>query len=244
MTTRQRQPPNYKNGCVYKLCCKDPNIDKIYVGSTVNFKARKSKHKSVCNNIKDKDYNAYVYKFIRENGGFENWDMIQIEAYEAKDKRDLETRERYYIELLKSSLNRQIPTQTVKEYHKKYYEDNKEKMKEYYEDNKADINKKVKEYYEDNKADINKKVKEYYKQNKEEIKEKMKEYREKNKEILKQKKKEYHEKNKEILKQKKKEYYEKHKDKINEMRKKIVKCSHCNKELTKSNLTRHIKNLH
>ena len=132
--------PNYQQSIIYKLCCKDVDITDIYIGSTTNFKQRKTKHKNVCNNEKKRYYNSNVYKYIRCNGGFDNWDMIQIEQYKATDKRDLESRERYYIETLKSKLNSYIPTRTIKE----YYEDNKEKVKEYYENNKQKINIKSK----------------------------------------------------------------------------------------------------
>lgn len=37
--------------------------------------------------------------------GIYNWHVIQLKAHEAKDKRDLETRERYWIEQLKPTLN-------------------------------------------------------------------------------------------------------------------------------------------
>ena len=64
--------PNYENGLIYKLCCKDANITDIYVGSTTNFKQRKKEHKADCHNENNKNYNRPVYKFIRENGG--NWE--------------------------------------------------------------------------------------------------------------------------------------------------------------------------
>ena len=60
-----------------------------------------------------------VYKFIREHGDWDNWDMVQIEIYGVEKKRDLQTRERYWIEGLKSSLNSSIPTQTDLEYRQK-----------------------------------------------------------------------------------------------------------------------------
>jgi len=259
MTTRQRQPPNYKNGCIYKLCCKNPNINEIYVGSTVAFRIRKNRHKTSCNNEKSRNYNFYVYKFIRENGGFENWDMIQIESYEAKDKRDLETRERYYIEMLKSSLNTNIPTQTKKEYYevkkedilqkaKEYREKNKldilQKAKEYYEVNKEDLKQKAKEYHEKNKEIIKKKAKEYYEVKKEDLKQKVKEYREKNKLDIKQKAKEYYEVKKEDILQKKKIYREKNKEIIKNKMSQKVNCPNCGKELSKCSLYRHIKRKH
>ena len=69
---------NYQNSIIYKLCCKNVEVSEIYIGSTTAFKARKSQHKSNCNNENRAGYNCKVYKFIRENGNFQNWDMIQI----------------------------------------------------------------------------------------------------------------------------------------------------------------------
>ena len=166
--------PNYQQSIIYKLCCKDVYITDIYIGSTTNFKQRKRAHKSACNSENHKHYHYNVYKYIRCNGGFDNWDMIQIEQYEATDKRDLESRERYYIETLKSKLNRQIPTRTIKEYRevnkdrksnidKLYREKNKEQIKDkkkiYHERNKDELNRKKREYYEKNKEKLNVKIK-------------------------------------------------------------------------------------
>ena len=39
--------PKYENAVVYKLCCDDPEITDIYVGSTCNFKVRKHGHKKI-----------------------------------------------------------------------------------------------------------------------------------------------------------------------------------------------------
>jgi hypothetical protein len=117
---------NYENGVIYKLCCKDVNVKEIYIGSTVSFKARKRQHKHCCNNNDVKGSEYYVYSFIRDNGGFENWDMIEVEKYKATDKKDLEKRERYWLETLGASLNKVIPTRTDKE----YQEDNKEILNE------------------------------------------------------------------------------------------------------------------
>jgi predicted GIY-YIG superfamily endonuclease len=137
---------NYSNSQIYKLCCNDTEITYIYIGSTTNFSRRKSAHKSSCCKENGKSYNYRVYQFIRSNGGWDNWDMVQIEAYEAKDKHDLHSRERYWIEMLKPSLNKQIPTRTQKEYR----EDNKDKItvkgKEYRENNKESITAYKKEY--------------------------------------------------------------------------------------------------
>ena len=115
---------DYSNTIIYKITCKDINITDVYVGHTTNFHTRKIAHKTCCNNIKSKDYNVNVYQFIRSNGGWESWNMVEVERYNAIDKRNLETRERYWIELLKPSLNHNIPTRTNQEYHMQFYIDN------------------------------------------------------------------------------------------------------------------------
>ena len=132
---------NYNNSIIYKLCCKDPMITDIYIGSTTNFTRRKNQHKSDCNNIKHLRFNYYIYQFIRKNGGFGNWDMIEIEKYEATDKKHVETRERYWIETLKTTLNKIIPTRTRKEYRS----ENKEKIKEYDKEYRIENYDKIKE---------------------------------------------------------------------------------------------------
>tara|TARA_B100000497_G_scaffold119748_1_gene147450 strand:+ start:702 stop:1184 length:483 start_codon:yes stop_codon:yes gene_type:complete len=107
---------DYSRGFIYKLCCKNPEITDIYVGSSTNFLNRKSAHRRQSLKPYDKKYDQLKYRFIREHGGFENWDMIVIEDYPCETKRQLETRERFYIEDLKASLNITIPTRSKQEY--------------------------------------------------------------------------------------------------------------------------------
>ena len=160
---------NYQNGKIYKLCCKDPSITDIYIGSTLNQYQRKTNHKCNCNNSKLKSHNFYVYQFIRENGGFDNWNLIILEEYPAENKNDLLWKEREWVEKLKPTLNSCIPITTLdekKEQHsecgKKDYEKNKEQMKKYkkenYEKNKEQRKEKRKEHYEKNKEHMNGKI--------------------------------------------------------------------------------------
>ena len=174
---------NYSKGLIYKICCLDTSIKEVYIGSTTNFDQRKKQHKANCNSSKSKKYNLNVYKFIRENGGWNNFDMVLIEYYPCETKLELEREERKILEQQDLTLNSCVPTRSKREwsennsekmieYMKKYRETNKEKIKEqrkeYYETNKE----KKKEYYENNKE----KKKEYYKNNKEKINERKKEY--------------------------------------------------------------------
>ena len=69
---------NYQNGLIYKLVSNNPDIKDCYVGSSTNFKQRKADHKKNCNSEKSKKYNLNVYKFIRENGGDGDVDMVTV----------------------------------------------------------------------------------------------------------------------------------------------------------------------
>lgn len=183
-----RGKTDYSKGLIYKLCCKDPNIKQIYIGSTVNFRGRKSNHKAGCNTPTHRDYNTKKSKFIREHGGWENWEMILIEYYSATDLRDLEQRERYWFDELSSNLNTNKPytsTEERKEYNRKtanlYHQNNKEKEKLYRDNNKEKIKEQKKEYYIKKKDYIDQRNKNYYVNNKEKCKEKNKEWYERTK---------------------------------------------------------------
>ena len=157
---------NHLNTIMYKIICKDIEITDIYVGKTTDFTRRKSYHNYSCNNPKYKNYNSYVYQFIRENGGWNNWDMIQIEKYEAVDMLSSRARERYWTETLKAKLNQVIPTRTIQE----YYQENKNKIQEYSQ-------KYYQEYHLKNKDKIKNCVREYRLKNKDKINARRKELR-------------------------------------------------------------------
>ena len=85
---------DYSKSIIYKLCCKDASITDEYIGSTTNKTKRKYQHKSNCNNENGKRYNLYVYQFIREHGGFDNFDLIVLEEYSCENKQKLLMKER------------------------------------------------------------------------------------------------------------------------------------------------------
>lgn len=137
---RQRKERNYSKSLIYKLCCNDLQVKDIYIGSTLSFKHRKNSHKSDCCNPKSVKYNLKVYKFIRDNGGFENWSMVLVEQYEATSQLHLEQRERYWLETLQATLNKNIPSRTAMEYRQDHIEHKNEKSKQHYEENNEKIN--------------------------------------------------------------------------------------------------------
>ena len=116
-----------KIGHVYKLVCKDVNAPEVYVGSSSSLRNRRASHKSRCTNEKDKYYNLPVYQYIRDNGGWDNWELLTIERVEFDFKFELKDRERHYMEALHATLNSQVPNRT---------------QAEHYQDHKNEINQK------------------------------------------------------------------------------------------------------
>ena len=160
---------DYSKTIIYKLCCKDTSVKDIYVGATTDMKSRRAVHKSDCNNPNNKGYNKKVYKFIREQGGFSNWDMIMVEKYACKDKLESGKRERYWMEELGATLNKQVPNRTQTEYHKDNKEYRNEYSRQYKKDNKGKIKERKKQYHQENKEKRNEYSRKYHKNNKEKI---------------------------------------------------------------------------
>ena len=151
---------DYSKTIMYRIVCKDPTITDCYVGSTTDFTKRKNQHKYNCNNKMHKKYNLNVYKFIREHNGWDNFNMLEIEKYNAIDKADQSKQERYWLENFQATLNIVIPSRTDEEYREQNKEQIAEKNKEFYEQNKEQILEKRKEYREKNKEQIKEKKKE------------------------------------------------------------------------------------
>ena len=150
---------DYSKAIIYKLCCRDPLITDIYINSTTNLRSRKHYHKTTCNKENSNKYNLFVYQFIRNNGGWNNWDMVMVEKYKASDRYDLYKRERYWVEELKATLNQNNDVSFLENYYKKNVEQDRKRM----EENKRDKrNKQKKIYREKHKEEINQKARENY----------------------------------------------------------------------------------
>jgi hypothetical protein len=224
---------DYSKTIIYKICCIDPLISDVYVGHTTNFIKRQNGHKADCNNENSKQYNRHVYTFIRDNGGWENWKMIQIEECNCKNKREAESTEHYWIEQLGATLNTNKPFAMCKEDPVTY-------KKDWYEEKKDYILEKAKQHYEENKEKKLEYQKQYSEEHKEEIAEKQKQYREKNKETLSEKKRIYREHHKEEVKKAQKTWRETNKDKIKQQKSEVINCE-CGSQYTFGNKSRHLQ---
>ena len=188
-----------KNYTFYRLF--NLNLEECYVGSTTNYKKRLINHKACCNNPNSNRHNLKLYKFIRANGGLDQWQFEIIEEQELNKKEALNIENEYRM-IYGATLNTQVPSRTKKEYHlankdiiieqqkqyrldnkehilernKQYYLDNKDQCKQYYLDNKDKSSERRKQYYLDNKKKIRDQYKQYYLDNKDKISERQKQY--------------------------------------------------------------------
>lgn len=186
---------------MYKICPKNTNLKYCYIGQTTNFVNRKRQHlKNTVTESDKKHYHLKHYQAIRENGGWDEWEMIEIEKFNGKNKLEARIREQELIKQHKANLNSVSAfvteaerTSTKKAITEKYRENNKELLKEqtkqYKEDHKDIITEQMKKYREENKEKIYEKNKEYKENNKEQYQEWQKAWTEKNKELSKEKRK-------------------------------------------------------
>ena len=152
-------------GIIYCIKQKEKGYDSpIYIGSTKDFHKRKIQHKSDCNNTNTHCYNIKVYQYIRENGGWDNFDMIEIGVVEYETDEELRIEEQKWIEDLGASLNNYRAYLSPK-YYNEYCRERDEYQKKYNEENREKINERQKKYYEENRG----KIKDYYKENKEKL---------------------------------------------------------------------------
>jgi len=117
---------DYLKCIIYKIVCNDLAIKDCYVGHTTNFTQRKKEHKTRCVNLDHPKNHYKIYIIINANGGWNNWNMIEVEKYPCKDINEASARERYWYEILNANLNMSVPNRTIQE----WYENNKSKLAE------------------------------------------------------------------------------------------------------------------
>jgi hypothetical protein len=114
---------------IYIIRSKEPSLHDFYIGSTENMRDRGYQHKTNCKNEKRPHYNAKVYKFIRANGGWDNFQMVKIASVWGKATKSLFQIEQDYKDQYNPTLNT-LRAYNSEEYTKEYRkEKNKEKIK-------------------------------------------------------------------------------------------------------------------
>jgi len=129
------------SGIVYKLHHRSKDLDNnFYIGSTVSEKDRRWKHKTACNNQNDPKYNYKVYQFIRENDGWNSWELEPIKKYFNVTIRQLERYEQQTRDELLPNLNNHKSGSGISHiYQIDQNEYNRQNMKQYYQENRDGI---------------------------------------------------------------------------------------------------------
>ena len=153
-----KTPIDYSKTIIYKLVHKEDIYDEnIYIGHSTNMVQRKRQHKKCCCNPNNKEYNDKKYQYIRENGGWDKWDMILVEKYSCKCSAEAVARERYWIKELKATLNTREPGRTKKEWREANRDKLAEYQNEYREANREKLLEQKKEYHQANREKLNEK---------------------------------------------------------------------------------------
>lgn len=208
---------DYSKGIIYMIKkIDDEDYENVYIGSTINFIKRKNEHKGRCNNSNDPKHHYKIYKYIRENGGWDCFEIVELEKYPCNSKQELEKREDEIMIEYKNRLNTQRAHMSKEEL--------KIKMEEYYQNNRDKILERGKEWRENNK---------------EKKAEQDKKWRENNKEKVVENKRLYHINNRDKILERVREWSENNQDKIKEK----VKCDNCGSEVTRRCLKNHKKTI-
>jgi len=205
---------DYNKCVIYKIQHKELD-ELLYVGSTTHFRNRKVRHKSNCYKVDGSHYNLKLYTKIRDNGGWDAFNMVIVKEFPCENKRQAEAEEDKVMREMKSSLNMVRAYTTPEERREQHSITNKV----LYQNNIEKIKEKSKKYYENNKEKISERGKVYRVKNIDRILNYGKEWREKNKDKM----KEYDEQKRERDKEK-------------------IKCE-CGCEIRKCGLAKHLKTL-
>jgi len=123
----------------------------VYVGSTTNFPQRKSAHKYSYNHEEAIHFTYPIYCHIRNNGGFNCFEIIPIKSLKLENKTQLLIVEQEEIDKHCTLVNRNKAHMTI--------EERKEHDKQYREEHKEEFKKYLKQYYQKNKENLNESIK-------------------------------------------------------------------------------------
>ena len=100
-----RKTIGYTKTNFYKIVSKDLQIKQCYVGYTTYFRRRANEHSRKSEiPILSGPY-AMLYDFVKNNGGWSNFEMILIETKTCNDSLDAQRIRRIFVEELKATLN-------------------------------------------------------------------------------------------------------------------------------------------
>ena len=134
----------YAKGVIYKIM--SSHSDCVYIGSTIHLSNRLTHHKYI-RQLKDAGRKVKNVRSL-EITCHDDWKLEIVEEYPCQTKKELTSRERFWIEQHPTCVNHVIPTRTKKEYHETN-EEQKQKSRcrsnIYYQQNKDQIKAKFAE---------------------------------------------------------------------------------------------------
>ncbi len=106
------------------------SINYKYVGLSNNLNI-KTDHENILSDENHPKYNDYLYQHMRSNNtNLDKWDFRILEIVLSSDEKFISQKLEYHINKIRPLLNKKIkPVKHDKEYHRKYYLRNKERMK-------------------------------------------------------------------------------------------------------------------
>jgi len=99
---------------LYRLQCKDETITPIYISSCWDLDDAEEQHKDAVNNPKNEKYGHKVHFFIREHGGWDNWEFLGLIHYNVTGTNERLLREQCYKSWCNPSLNESVRAITVR----------------------------------------------------------------------------------------------------------------------------------
>lgn len=135
---------------IYMIYCKDENVKDIYIGSTKNLTNRITTHKKICTKEQHRNYKTYLYQFIRDNGGFENFSFKILNQIEYIDDIISRKQEQCYIDCYKPTLNTTNAYINPEEVKKR----ERERIKKYFEEHREEIKQMQKNYNKEHKEEV------------------------------------------------------------------------------------------
>ena len=174
---------NFTQSTIYHIRCIATRAV-IYVGSTTSFGQRESGHKHKCNNVNGVHYHYPIYAHIRDNGGWDLFEVIPVAHLQLNNKTELRIAEQFEMDKHTDlrNVNYAVRSKT------QYRVDNKDAIdarnKQHYVDNKDMILADRKQHYVDNIDAILAQQKQYRADNKDKIAEYKEQYRAENKDVI------------------------------------------------------------
>ena len=185
---------------MYKIIPKNKESIYCYVGHTHNFNERQEQHIKCATDTNNIKHHQLVYQTIYKNGGWDAWEMIEIEKFKCSTKLEARMREQQLIIEHNANINtlrafiteeerKKNKQEITNKYKAEHVELIKEQQQKYKQDHKDIIKEQMRIYRQEHKAEIYEKKKAYVEANKEKTKEIKKAWDEANKEQRKEKRK-------------------------------------------------------